>query len=133
MRKLRKVKKANGQVVAVNEIVEKRPTVVKNYGIWVRYTSRTGVHNMYKEFRDTTLNGAVSQMYSEMAGRHRVRHSALQIIKTAEIPAELVKRPGVKQFLSAKIRFPITRRLVRPSSRVHKSLFQDRRPNCAMF
>jgi len=35
---------------------------VKNYGIWVRYMSRTGFHNMYKEYRDVTLNGAVEQV-----------------------------------------------------------------------
>ena len=34
--RLRKVKKANGQIVACNEIFEKRPTTVKNFGIWVR-------------------------------------------------------------------------------------------------
>ena len=36
---------------------------MKNYGIWVRYQSRTGYHNAYKEYRDTTLNGAVEQLY----------------------------------------------------------------------
>lgn len=45
------------------QIFEKRPTTVKNFGIWVRYQSRTGYHNMYKEYRDVTLNGAVEQMY----------------------------------------------------------------------
>ncbi len=45
------------------QIFEKKPTTVKNFGIWVRYQSRTGYHNMYKEYRDTTLNGAVEQMY----------------------------------------------------------------------
>ncbi len=45
------------------QIFEKHPTTVKNYGIWVRYQSRTGYHNAYKEYRDTTLNGAVSQLY----------------------------------------------------------------------
>eukprot|EP00889_Picochlorum_renovo_P001983 jgi/Picre1/29013/NNA_004407.t1 len=48
LRKLRRVKKANGQILAVNEIFEKNPTTIKNYGIWVRYNSRTGVHNAYK-------------------------------------------------------------------------------------
>ena len=48
------------------KVFEKTPTVVKNFGIWVRYTSRTGVHNMYKEYRDVTLTGAVDQLYSEM-------------------------------------------------------------------
>jgi large subunit ribosomal protein L18Ae len=34
---------------------------------------------MYKEYRDTTLNGAVDQMYSEMASRHRVRFPCIQV------------------------------------------------------
>ena len=45
------------------QIFEKHPTTVKNFGVWVRYQSRTGYHNMYKEYRDTTLNGAVEQLY----------------------------------------------------------------------
>ncbi|KAM5578818.1 hypothetical protein ABKV19_008902 [Rosa sericea] len=82
---LKKVKKSNGQIVAINEILEKKPTVVENYGIWLRYQSRTGYHNMYKEYRDTTLNGAVDQMCTEMASRHRVRFPCIQIIETATI------------------------------------------------
>lgn len=61
------------------QIFERKPTTVKNFGIWVRYQSRTGYHNMYKEYRDTTLNGAVDQMYSEMASRHRVRFPCIQV------------------------------------------------------
>lgn len=30
------------------QIFERNPTTVKNYGIWVRYQSRTGYHNAYK-------------------------------------------------------------------------------------
>ncbi len=45
------------------QIFEKHPTTIKNYGIWVRYMSRTGFHNAYKEYRDVTLNGAIEQMY----------------------------------------------------------------------
>ena len=52
---------------------EKNPTKIKNYGIWLRYQSRTGYDSMYKEYRDTTLNGAIRVMYNEMASRHRVR------------------------------------------------------------
>ncbi|KAJ6364369.1 hypothetical protein OIU76_029340 [Salix suchowensis] len=126
LRKLKKVKKSNGQVLAINEnyakafneeevasvkffelIFEKSPTKIKNYGIWLRYQSRTGYHNMYKEYRDTTLNGAVEQMYTEMASRHRVRFPCIQIIKTATIPAKLCKRESTKQFHNSKIKFPI--------------------------
>jgi hypothetical protein len=44
--KLRRVKKANGQVLTCHELHEKNTRVVKNYGIWLRYESRTGTHNM---------------------------------------------------------------------------------------
>lgn len=61
------------------QIFERKPTSVKNYGIWLRYQSRTGYHNMYKEFRDVTLNGAVEQMYQVGGGCMRtVQVEALQ-------------------------------------------------------
>merc|ERR1711977_584014 len=28
------------------------PRKVKNFGIWIRYDSRSGTHNMYKEYRE---------------------------------------------------------------------------------
>lgn len=61
------------------QIFERKPTTIKNFGIWVRYQSRTGYHNMYKEYRETTLNGAVAAMYLEMASRHRVRAPQVQV------------------------------------------------------
>ena len=42
------------------KIFEKNPNHVKTYGIALKYSSRTYTHNIYKEFRDVTLNGAVS-------------------------------------------------------------------------
>jgi len=132
LRKLRKVKKANGQVVACHEIFEARPTTIKNFGIWVRYASRTGEHNAYKEYRDTTLNGAVAQLYEEMGSRHRVRAACLQIIKTATVPAAAAKRESTKQFHSKAVRFPLTTRRARPESRVYRTIFKAVRPNVAM-
>ena len=46
-----------------SQIYEKNPTKVKTYGFWIRYQSRSGFHNSYKEFRDLTMNGAVEQLY----------------------------------------------------------------------
>ncbi|KAJ6416779.1 hypothetical protein OIU84_002619 [Salix udensis] len=109
-------------------IFEKSPTKIKNYGIWLRYQSRTGYHNMYKEYRDTTLNGAVEQMYTEMASRHRVRFPCIQIIKTATIPAKLCKRESTKQFHNSKIKFPLVFKKVRPPSRKLKTTFKASRP-----
>ena len=126
------MKKANGQVVACHEIFEPRPTSIKNFGIWVRYASRTGEHNAYKEYRDTTLNGAVAQLYEEMGSRHRVRAACLQIIKTATVPAAAAKREATKQFHSKAIRFPLTTRKARPESRVYRTIFKAVRPNVAM-
>ena len=54
----------------MNEIFEKSTNSIKNYGICLRYLCRTGYINMYKEFRDVSLNGAVSQLYMEMSGKH---------------------------------------------------------------
>ncbi|CAI9087951.1 OLC1v1022159C1 [Oldenlandia corymbosa var. corymbosa] len=133
LRKLKKVKKSNGQVLAINEIFEKNPTTIKNYGIWLRYQSRTGYHNMYKEYRDTTLNGAVEQMYTEMASRHRVRHHCIQIIKTATVPAKLCKRESTKQFHNSKIKFPLVFKKVRPPTRKLKTTYKATRPNLFIF
>merc|ERR1712146_46848 len=71
MGRLCRVKKANGQIISVNQIYEKTPELVKNFGFWFRYDSRTGTHNAYKEFRALKLTDAVNQLYQDMAGRSR--------------------------------------------------------------
>ncbi|OAO14855.1 60S ribosomal protein L18a, partial [Blastocystis sp. ATCC 50177/Nand II] len=53
MHRLEKMKKGTGEILSVNEIHE-QDKEVKNYGIWLRYNSRSGTHNMYKEYRDTS-------------------------------------------------------------------------------
>lgn len=61
LRRLKKVKKANGEIVEIKEIQESDSAErVKNYGIWLRYNSRTGSHNMYREYRDISTNNAVT-------------------------------------------------------------------------
>merc|ERR1712004_153550 len=130
--KQHKVKKAHGEIIACNEIFEKKPTTIKNFGIWLRYQSRTGVHNMYKEYRELTLNEAVNHMYQEMASRHRVRVPYIQIIKTAVVPAAQCKRKGVTQFHDSKIKFPLPAMGYRPGKSEFKSLFKAHMPNVSM-
>ena len=60
MRKLKRLKKVNGQEIYVREVFEKSLNAVRNYGIVLRYQSRTAYHNMYREYRDVSLNGAIS-------------------------------------------------------------------------
>ncbi|KAK5785715.1 hypothetical protein PVK06_040325 [Gossypium arboreum] len=78
-----------------------------NYGIWLYYLSHTSYHNMYKEYHDTTLNGAFEQMYTEMASRHRVRFPCILIIKIATIPAKLCKRDSTQEFPQLQNQVPI--------------------------
>merc|ERR1719473_1778077 len=104
MGRLCRVKKANGQIIAVNEIFEKTPTKVKNFGIWFRYESRTGTHNAYKEYRELSLTDAVAAMYQDMAGRSRAKSQAIQILETAELKAAECKRPNITQYHSNGVR-----------------------------
>lgn len=130
--KLKKVKRANGQILACNEIFEKKPTQTNNYAIWIRYQSRTGFHNMYKEYRDLTLNGAVESMYNEMAGRHRVRFPCIQIIKTAVLKPKECRRTGTTDYHNQDIKFPLTHKVIRPSLKSMKTTFKYVRPATAM-
>ena len=40
LRQLRKFKKTTGEIVSVEEIKERKPLQIKNFGIWLRYDSR---------------------------------------------------------------------------------------------
>lgn len=79
VRMLRKMKKATGEIVAVHAIHEKKPMKVKNFAIWLRYNSRSGTHNMYKEFRAMSRAEAVEAMYQDMAARHRARFGSIHV------------------------------------------------------
>merc|ERR1712142_1353899 len=49
-KKLRKIKKTKGEVVCCQLVYERKPLKIKNFGIWLRYDSRSGTHNMYREY-----------------------------------------------------------------------------------
>jgi large subunit ribosomal protein L18Ae len=132
IRKLCRVKKANGQIISCNEIFEKNPTLVKNYGIWIRYQSRSGYHNAYKENRDTTMNGAVYNMYQEMASRHRVSLQSIKIIRSAVVYPLECKRISNLQYQDCKIKFPISNRILRSSNKRPKTHFKHSRPSIAL-
>ena len=125
MRQLKKVKKASGEILAVTPILEKRPLQVKNFGIWLRYDSRSGTHNMYKEFRDLSRAGAVKALYQDMSARHRARFRSIHIIRVVEIKkAEDVRRPYVKQLLQPGLKFPLPHRVPKV-----RSTFVAKRPS----
>jgi large subunit ribosomal protein L18Ae len=61
------------------QIHEKKPQKVKNFGIWLKYDSRSGTHNMYKEYREMSRVAAVDALYQDMAARHRSRFRSVQV------------------------------------------------------
>jgi large subunit ribosomal protein L18Ae len=121
MHQFRKMKKSTGEILDVVQIHEKNSKNVKNYGIWLRYDSRSGTHNMYREYRDLTLCGAVSQLYDEMAGRHRTRPRSIQIIRTGIVKTEDIMRENTKQFAKKNVYFPLPHR-VETAKRGQKAL-----------
>merc|ERR1712119_194940 len=124
---LRKMKKASGETVYCGLVYEKTPLKVKNFGIWLRYDSRSGTHNMYREYRDLTTNGAVTQCYRDMGVRHRARATSIQIIKVEQVAANKCRRTSVKQFHDSKIKFPLPRKV--KSMARHHPRFTTVRPS----
>ncbi|KAK3049251.1 60S ribosomal protein L20B [Extremus antarcticus] len=124
--KLRKIKKANGEIVSLNKIHEKRPTKVKNFGIWIRYDSRSGTHNMYKEYREMSRCDAVQAMYQDMASRHRARFRTIHILKVIEVEKDAdIRRPYIRQLISKDLKFPLP---ARSPPKTNKHVFAAKRP-----
>ena len=146
MHQFSKAKKSTGEILTVNEVRERNSNVIKNFGIQIKYNSRSGTHNMYKEYRDVSLCGAVEQMYAELAGRHRARFASIQIVSTHLVPAGVkasldynpevdgdvlppaVSRASMKEFLDSQVKFPLAHRIPRASSKTLRSTFVARRP-----
>ena len=90
-----------------NTLPEKRPGVVKNFEVWLRYDSRRGVHNMYREYRDVKVVSAVTSCYRDTAARHRARTSSVQIMRAVIVPSSKCRRKRIKQFHNAMVRFSL--------------------------
>ena len=129
MKRQHKVRKIQGEIISTSEIFEKKTGCIRNYGIFLRYLTRTGTVNMYKEYRDNTLNGAVSQMYMEMAGRHSARQESIQIIRTSILEDSQTRRANINQFTKTNIRFPKTDQRVRAPTKALSSRVRAVRPN----
>eukprot|EP01087_Luapelamoeba_hula_P013210 TRINITY_DN3775_c0_g2_i1.p1 TRINITY_DN3775_c0_g2~~TRINITY_DN3775_c0_g2_i1.p1 ORF type:complete len:183 (-),score=27.48 TRINITY_DN3775_c0_g2_i1:215-763(-) len=127
--RLRKIKKSAGELLACQELHEKNPFKIKNYGVFLRYNSRTGTHNMHKEYRDLSRAGAIDQMYNEMASRHKARHTTIQIIEVNTLKPSQTRRANTKQFHDAKIKFPLPHRVQRPQLKKYRTTFAARRPH----
>jgi large subunit ribosomal protein L18Ae len=104
-------------LIAPLQIVEKNSRYIKNYGIWMKYNSRSGTSNMYREYRDVSLTGAIDTMYQDMAGRHRTRAGAIQVIGTATVKDSECRRE-----------FPLPHRIMRAANKGVKATYLASRP-----
>merc|ERR1711871_711287 len=123
MKRQNKVRKCQGEIVSVSEIFERNTNSVKNYGIVLKYRTRTDIVNMYKEYRSNTLCGAVGQMYSEMAGRHSARGDSIHIIETCVQLDKDVMREQTKQCTRRALRFPKFALNKRAPTQAHRRVF----------
>jgi ribosomal protein L20A (L18A) len=127
------------QLTDTSQIHEKRPAKVKNFGIWIRYDSRSGTHNMYKEYREMSRTDAVAALYQDMAARHRARFRSIHVssppciiptridkcacrfsrssrlrrLRTSVVPTSSSFFPRTSSFLSPTVSLP-PRRFSRP-------------------
>mmetsp|Transcript_29238 Transcript_29238/g.65672 ORF Transcript_29238/g.65672 Transcript_29238/m.65672 type:complete len:178 (-) Transcript_29238:22-555(-) len=122
---LRKMKKSTGEILSCGRITERNENSVRIYGIWVRYNSRSGTHNIYKEYRDTALDGAVNQMFEEMASRNRARRGSIQILRCAVVPGAEARRANTKQFIDKDISFTMPRKVFKTDKRFRKTFRAD--------
>ena len=128
MKRQHKVRRIQGEIVSTSEITEKKSTSLKNFGIFLRYDTRTHTVNMYKEYRDTSLCGAVSQMYLEMSGRHSARSETIQIIRTSRLEDSELKRAANIQMVDKTAKFPKVRTVKRPPTKSLTTTFKADRP-----
>lgn len=128
LKSLKKIKRTHGEILDCQH-VEENGDFVKNFGVLLRYRSRVGQHNMYREVRETTSARAMDKVYSEMAGQCRARYHDIQIINVKEVADEDVRREKVAMFTQRGVRFPHPCPYVHVKRAARIARFQDRAPH----
>merc|ERR1712224_410564 len=126
--KLCKIKKSNGYIVSCDRLVGKNSIIGKNFGLWVKFQTRTGNQYAFKEFRDTTINGAVHQLQYEMASRHKTDIKCIQLIKTVELVSRSCQCAYIMQYHNSKVWVTLARKMLRSSSKKFRETLKGKRP-----
>ena len=128
---MHKLKRAACKVLKVTKIEEKNTKTVKAYGIYFHYHDRTGFRNAFKEFRDVSLNGAMTQLVNEMAELQKIYGQSIQVIKTCIVGKNDIKKrdPRCGRFSnSCGLAFPHWNHSVRPTDCSHRNKITASRP-----
>ena len=129
LREQKKIKRTHAELLATQEIREAPSNSVKVFGIALKYRSRTGIHNMYKEYRDTTLCGAVTKMIGEMAGTHKGKLDSINVIRTCRIHKKKdIKRVHAIQYSEKNVKFPLMCGTFRAPQKKYKCVLKAERP-----
>ena len=126
-----KLKKRDAEIVRVSEVFDGNNTVPRNYGVYLKYRSRTGFHNTFKEYRATSLKEAVNQMYDEMGGNYKCSSDRIQILQAHELTKDQLKvrNPKCLQWVDTEnIKFPLWKRTARPTNTKYNTDFAANRP-----
>lgn len=142
-RRMAKLKKSNGEIIDLRQVIEPEPTRVKTYGIWLTYRSVRNRHNIFKVYRDTTTEGAVSKLYSEMAGTHNTKRTDISIIRISEVQQpgkdasssddRKLKDNGIWKYAEDVCRFPVLKQSIRAAKPDRRHIFSKRRPTVCGF
>lgn len=126
--RLRKVKRAAGEIVSFHEVFENKPQTIKNYGITLRFNSKYDTHNIYKEYRAMSRVEAVQKMYNEIASQQSVDRFNVQIISVARIAKKDLTSRNLLQFLHHNTRLPLLHRVL-PLPKERRLTFAHKRPS----
>ena len=75
------------------------------------------------------VTGAVSQMYMEMAGRHRARDESIMIVKAVEVDKRSdLRRDAAIQYSQGNLKFPKVVSLPRAPVKSLRTTFKATRP-----
>lgn len=105
-----KIKSTKSVILKIEEIIDNSELRVRNFGINIKYRSKAGVHNIYKEVRATSRCSAISNLFNSMAGTHKVTNDLIDIIniednikpirqKNIELSVENLEVPCFKKTL----------------------------------
>jgi large subunit ribosomal protein L18Ae len=128
MKRQNKIRSTHGEIVSLSEIFERKTNSIKNYGIVMKYETRRGMINMYKEYRSNSLCNAVAMLFNELAGRHSARGETIHIIKTSIVADSEVRRDNTLQFIKRSLRFPKITQGKRAPTAAHHAIFTASRP-----
>lgn len=101
----RRWRSLQGKLSTVDMYSRNPPLWLKNFGIWLCYTSWSHTHNMHWKYCDLTFACTITQCYWDLGARHHAQAYSIYIMKVEKITDSKCHQPAIKQFYDSKIKF----------------------------